>query len=155
MRAFFLFFLAFWLQTQSFFAASMGDEPVASSEEGYEEGYNDMEDDGYADLPEDREDAAQMEGDIEDTLSEVPAQLSGFSMGQAQKKSGPVRLVKKEGPAYVEERAWQPQAVSSTPPETSAPVREHPPVEKELAFGQTDWNQIDLHSLTRDRIDRG
>lgn len=32
--------------------------------------------------------------------------------------------------------------------------REHPPVYPEMEFGQTDWNQIDLHSLTRKRMDR-
>ncbi len=32
--------------------------------------------------------------------------------------------------------------------------REHPPVQPEPEFGQTDWNQIDLHSLTRKRVDR-
>ena len=157
MRAFILFFSAFCLQALPFFAAPMADAPGASQEEGYEEegyedGYDDMEDEGYDDVP---EDVVAIEEGSEGSLPEVPASRSGFSMEQAQKQSGPVRLVKEEGPAYVEERPWQPPAVSNIPPQTSAPVREHPPVEKELAFGQTDWNQIDLHSLTRDRIDRG
>ena len=37
------------------------------------------------------------------------------------------------------------------PPAAQLPPRDYPPRLKELQFGQTDWNQMDLHSIVEGR----
>jgi len=109
-------------------------------------------------MPSRQEDVTE-EMDMAPTAPEMNTEgRSGMQISGGQSQS-PERL-ESGRPVQITPEAPMPRVVPQTP--LNAPYaegellsrREHPPVQKEVEFGQTDWNQIDLHSLTRQRVDR-
>ena len=119
----------------------------AYKEESYDDGYDE---EGEEPMPETEEITEEMAVGPVDTAYGA---RKGFRV--TSDRSGEVERLDNDAPP-VEEKPWQAQAevLYDGAIEPVIQRREHPPIQPELEFGQTDWNQIDLHSLTRKRIDR-